>query len=115
MLSIPLETYPNNWTECGGGLLREGTYIAENEETGCRLSVSAGSVDRVRYSLTVGEALSFADGATVLKAGIKSKEETAALAVRFMRDYPLARWEGERQGRLVDGNWDAIHVSIPQI
>lgn len=113
MLSIPLETYPNSWTECGGGILREGAYIAENAETGCRLSVSAGSLGGVSYSLTAGEALSFADGATVLEAGIKSKEETAALAVRFMRGYPLARWKGGWRGQLVDGDGNRIRFPKP--
>jgi len=108
MLSIPLETYPNNWTERGGGIVRVGTYIGENTETSCRLSVSEGSLSGVSYSLTAGEALSFADGATVLKAGIDSKEETAALAIQFMREYPLARWEGGRRSRLLDGDGNRI-------
>lgn len=108
MTDFPLTTYPKNWTKDSGGIINEGTYIAKNTVTGCRLSVSVGSLGGRSYSLTAGEALSFADGATVLRAGIESPEEVAALAVRFMREYPLARWEGGREGRLVDENGDRI-------
>jgi len=108
MTDITLTTYPNNWAEDSGGIINEGTYIAKNTVTGCRLSVSVGSLGGRSYSLTAGEALSFADGAKVLKAGIQSPEEVATLAVRFMREYPLSTWEGGRKGRLVDENRDLI-------
>lgn len=108
MTDIPLTTYPKNWAEHLGGIINEGTYIAKNTVTGCRLSVSVGSLGGRSYNLTAGEALSFADGAKVLQAGIESPEEVAGLTVRFMRKYPLATWEGGRNGRLVDQNGDPI-------
>lgn len=108
MTDIPLSTFPKNWISDGGGHRTEGTFIAKNIETDCRLSVSVGTLSGISYSLTAGEALSFADGAKVLQASIGSKEEVAALAVRFMKKYPEARWKGDRRGRLVDGNGDPI-------
>lgn len=104
MTDILLSTFPKNWTSDGGGHRTEGTFIAKNTETGCRLSVSVGTLSGISYSLTAGEALSFADGAKVLQARIDSREEVAALAVRFMKKYPKARWQGGRRGCLVDGD-----------
>jgi hypothetical protein len=106
MIDVPITTYPGPWEKYGGGIINEGTYIAKNENTDCRLSVSMGS--HQSFSLTAGDALSFADGATVLKSGIQSKEEVAALAVRFMREYPNAKWEGGSRGTLVDADGNTI-------
>lgn len=111
MPDIPLSTYPNNWTSRNGGL-NNSSYIAENTETGCRLSVSiAGPTEftSTTYSLTAGEATSFADGAKTLNSGIASKEEVAALAVKFMRKYPHAEWTGGRRGKLVDEDGNPIY------
>lgn len=73
-----------SWTSDGVGDRTEGTIIAKNTKTGCRLSVSIGTLCGISYSLTAGEALSLADVAKVLRAPIDSKEEVAAFAVWFV-------------------------------
>jgi len=45
MTDVLLTTYPNNWAKDSGGIINEGTYIAKNTVTGCRLSVSVGSLE----------------------------------------------------------------------